>query len=87
MLDLKEFENNFEKISLKLKRRGVNDTVLDNLRELFLQNREAKQQLEKFQALQNEKSKLFPQYKDYKICFVDVCNISFRSTFSLCFSF
>ncbi len=63
MLDLKELANNFEEISDKLKKKNIDKTLLNSLKELSLKLKEEKAVLETLQAEQNSKSKLFPIYK------------------------
>ncbi len=63
MLDLKELQNDFEKIATKLRKKKVDETVLERLREISLKLKEQRKILEALQAEQNAKSKLFPQYQ------------------------
>jgi seryl-tRNA synthetase len=63
MIDLKAYEQNFEEYAKRLARKGVEKSQLDKLKEAFLKNKEAKKELEEYQAKQNSMSKLFPQYK------------------------
>ncbi len=62
MLDLKELQNSFEKISKKLEKKRVDKEILEKLKELFLELKQKRANLEELQALQNQKSKLFPIY-------------------------
>ncbi len=62
MIDLKNLQNNFEKVSDELKRKKVSDELLDKLRELFVELKAKKQVLEAYQAEQNAKSKMFGVY-------------------------
>lgn len=66
MLDLKLLQNDFDQVSEKLKRKKVNDEIIQNLRDLFAKLKKQKQILEDFQANQNAKSKLFSQYAKEK---------------------
>jgi len=63
MLDLKALQNDFETISEKLRRKKVDEALLERLRENFVKLKEERQLLERLQAEQNAKSKLFPLYK------------------------
>ena len=63
MLDLKALQNDFETIANKLKKKKVDESLLEKLREIFVELKAQKQILETLQAEQNAKSKLFPQYQ------------------------
>jgi len=63
MLDLKALQNDFENIANKLKKKKVDESLLEKLREIFVELKVQKQTLETLQAEQNAKSKLFPQYQ------------------------
>ncbi len=63
MLDLKALQNDFESISEKLRRKKVDEALLERLRESFVKLKQERQKLEKLQAEQNAKSRLFPVYK------------------------
>ncbi|MEF3191411.1 MAG: serine--tRNA ligase [Campylobacterales bacterium] len=63
MIDLKLLEKEFDATSAKLRRRGVAQELLETAAKLFEARRRAKQELEKLQALQNEKSRLFGTLK------------------------
>ncbi len=63
MLDLKALQNDFETIANKLKKKKIDESLLEELRKVFIELKEQKQILETLQAQQNAKSKLFPQYQ------------------------
>ena len=63
MLDLKLLQNNFEDIAKKLRKKGLKEDVLKELKRLFITLKEQRAKLEALQAKKNEKSKLFPIYK------------------------
>jgi len=63
MIDLKALQNDFESIASKLEKKKVDSELLILLGELALALKEQKAILEKLQAEQNAKSKLFPQYQ------------------------
>jgi len=62
MIDLKYLQNNFEEASVKLQKKGVDTTTLENLQNLFTALKEANAKLEASKAEQNSMSKLFGQY-------------------------
>ena len=62
MLDIKLIQNDFETICEKLRRKKVDETVLEELRIISLELKSAKFVLEPLQAEQNAKSKLFGVY-------------------------
>ncbi len=62
MIDLKKLQNNFDEIADKLKKKKIKDEVLKELKRLFVVLKEQRSELEKLQAEQNRKSKLFPLY-------------------------
>ncbi len=62
MIDLKYLKNNFDEVSAKLQKRGVNTSTLENFRNLFTSLKEANATLEASKAEQNSMSKLFGQY-------------------------
>ena len=66
MLDLKLLEKDFDKISQRLKTKGVEEKLLTTLKELFEKYKEEKRALEELQAKQNRVSKLFGTYKREK---------------------
>ena len=66
MLDLRLLQNDFESVAKALAKRNLSAILLEELKELKELASTAKiqkQQLEEMRASQNEKSKLFPQYK------------------------
>ncbi len=63
MLDLKALEKNFDEIAGKLKKKKVDEKLLLELKELFVKLKKERNELERLQAIQNKKSKLFPIYK------------------------
>jgi len=62
MLDIKLLQNDFEVICQKLRKKKVNEDVLDELRVISLELKTEKKALEELQAEQNAKSKLFGVY-------------------------
>jgi len=62
MIDLKYLQNNFDEASAKLRKKGVDSTILENLKILFKTLKEANAKLEAAKAEQNSMSKLFGQY-------------------------
>ena len=62
MLDIKLIQNDFETICAKLRKKKVDESLLEELRTLSLELKSAKLLLEPLQAEQNAKSKLFPIY-------------------------
>ena len=63
MLDLKLLQNNFDKVTKKLRKKGVKEEILAELKRIFVVLKEQRVKLESLQAQKNEKSKLFPIYK------------------------
>ncbi len=63
MIDLKLFQKNFDEATTKLQKKGVENSTLENLKELFISLKEANVLLESAKAEQNQMSKLFGQYK------------------------
>ena len=63
MIDLKLFQKNFDEATTKLQKKGVDNTTVENLKELFISLKEANVLLESAKAEQNKMSKLFGQYK------------------------
>ena len=63
MLDLRQLEKDFETIAAALKRRGVDEKVLEKVKAFFEEKKEVQKRLEAAQAQQNAKSRLFGQYK------------------------
>ena len=63
MIDLKLLEKDFDTVAKKLKKKKVDEELLEKLKELFKELKEKKAIQEELQATQNTKSKLFPIYK------------------------
>ncbi len=63
MIDLKYLEKNFEEASLRLKKKGVDSSTLDELKSRFQTLKEINSKLEQLKAKQNSLSKLFGVYK------------------------
>ena len=63
MIDLKLLQKDFDAISTKLKRKGVSDELMQELKEKNEDVKEAKASFETLQALQNAMSKEFGVYK------------------------
>ncbi len=63
MIDLKALENDFESIAAKLQKKKVDADLLNALKKKASDLKAQKAVLERLQAEQNAKSKLFPQYQ------------------------
>ncbi len=63
MLDLKMLQNSFDEVAKKLKKKKIDESLLEKLRVLAQELKEKKAILESLQAEQNAKSKLFPMYQ------------------------
>ena len=63
MVDLKQLEKEFDTVATSLKKRGVDEKVLEKLKLLFEEKKDVQKRLEAAQAEQNQKSRLFGQYK------------------------
>ncbi len=63
MLDLKLLQNSFDEVAKKLRKKGVKEEILTELKRVFVVLKEQRAKLENLQAQKNEKSKLFPVYK------------------------
>ncbi len=63
MVDLRQIEKDFEKVSSALARRGVDEKILERLKILFEEKKDIQKRLEAAQAEQNRKSRLFGEYK------------------------
>ncbi len=63
MIDLKFLQNNFDLVSQKLQKKGVDSAVIERLGEEFASLKAINAKLEAAQADQNQMSKLFGQYK------------------------
>ena len=62
MIDLKYLQKNFDEASQKLTKKGVDGAILENLKTLFAELKEANSTLEVAKAEQNKMSKLFGEY-------------------------
>ena len=62
MIDLKLLEKDFDNVAKKLKKKKIDENLLEELKKLFILLKEKKNIQEQLQANQNAKSKLFPQY-------------------------
>ncbi len=62
MIDLKYLQKNFDEASAKLVKKGVDEAILENLKELFATLKSANATLEEAKAEQNRMSKLFGEY-------------------------
>lgn len=63
MLDIRALQNSFDEVAAKLAKRNLDREGLNALRELAFDAKSAKQRMEECLAAQNEKSRLFGQYK------------------------
>lgn len=63
MIDLKYMQKNFVEVETKLSKKGVKNSDVQRLKELFEKKKRLQQELEDLQATQNKNSKLFGQYK------------------------
>jgi seryl-tRNA synthetase len=63
MLDVRVLQNSFDEVATKLAKRSMDRELLNSLRELAFDAKEAKKKMEECLALQNEKSRVFGQYK------------------------
>jgi seryl-tRNA synthetase len=66
MIDLKYLQKNFDEASAKLLKKGVEQTTLEELKELFSTLKEANARFEEAKAEQNKMSKLFGEYMRQK---------------------
>ena len=62
MLDIKLIQNDFENVAQSLRKKKVDETLLEELRTISLELKSARLVLEPLQAEQNAKSKLFGTY-------------------------
>jgi len=62
MIDLKYLQKNFDEASAKLIKKGVESEIIENLKTLFANLKEANVSLESAKAEQNKMSKLFGEY-------------------------
>ncbi len=63
LIDLKLLSRDFDTVVSKLQKKRVSEEILSQLQDFYKEYKEKKSELEKAQALQNEKSKLFGVYK------------------------
>jgi len=63
MLDVRALQNSFDEVATKLAKRNMDRGLLNSLRELAFDAKEAKKKMEECLALQNEKSRVFGQYR------------------------
>lgn len=63
MLDIKLFLNHYETTVEKLQRKKVDTLLLEKLSSLAFATKKTRQELEEAQSIQNEKSRLFGEYK------------------------
>ena len=63
MIDTKALVNDFEQLSKQLSIKKVSENTLSDLKNLALEYKSCKQELEGLQAFQNKTSKLFGEYK------------------------
>lgn len=63
MIDIKLLQNEFERTSLSLQKKGVSNEILENLKALAQNTKQKRQEMEEVTASQNLLSKEFPRYK------------------------
>ena len=63
MIDIKLLQNNFDEVATALKRKGVSQDILDNLKTLSVDAKAKRQEMENVTAEQNSLSKEFGRYK------------------------
>lgn len=63
MIDIRLLQKDFDTVAEKLKKRYVDEALIENVREVSLETKKTRQEMEELQAQQNAKSKLFGQYK------------------------
>ncbi len=63
MIDIKLLQNEFERTSLSLQKKGVSNEILENLKTLAQNTKQKRQEMEEVTASQNLLSKEFPRYK------------------------
>ncbi len=63
MIDIRQLQKDFEATATSLKRKGVEQAVLDNLKELSNEAKAKRQEMENITAEQNKLSKEFGRYK------------------------
>ncbi len=74
MIDIKLLQNDFEKTSASLEKRGVEKELLEELKTLTLNTKTKRQDMEELTAKQNILSKEFPKYKKEGLDIVDLQN-------------
>jgi seryl-tRNA synthetase len=62
MLDIKLLQNEFDEVATKLRKKKVDEKILEKLKEISLKLKSQKKDLEVLQAEQNAKSKMFGVY-------------------------
>lgn len=62
MLDIKLLQNDFETITAKLRKKKVDESLLEKIKDVSLELKDKRRELEELQAEQNAKSKLFGVY-------------------------
>jgi seryl-tRNA synthetase len=62
MLDIKLLQNDFETITTKLRKKKVDESLLEKIKDVSLELKDKRRELEELQAEQNAKSKLFGVY-------------------------
>ena len=63
MIDIKLLQNEFERTSLSLQKKGVSNEIVENLKTLAQNTKQKRQEMEEVTASQNLLSKEFPRYK------------------------
>ncbi len=63
MIDLKYLQNHFDEAAMKLRKKGIGNDTLQELKSLFASLKEANAAFESARAEQNQMSKLFGEYK------------------------
>ena len=63
MIDLKYLQNHFDEAAMKLRKKGIGNDTLQELKSLFASLKEANAAFESARAEQNQMSKLFGKYK------------------------
>ncbi len=72
MIDIKLLQNDFEKTSISLQKKGVSIEVLENLQTLAQNTKQKRQIMEEVTAEQNILSKEFPRYKKENLDVADL---------------
>ncbi len=63
MIDLKYLEKNFDEASKRLSKKGIDSKILDEIKDIFAQKKEAQRAYEEKRAMQKALSKEFGAYK------------------------